>query len=179
MNRAAIWVCTLALGALTGLELQAGSERVAWPEGYSSTFVRYHSVDKPKGQRAAKVRFFYVNASALAAAKAGQPLPEGTVLIMEDRKIVLDAKGEPKLDGNGRFIPTTEITNVFVQEKRAGWGEIHPEALRNGDWEYAWFLADGSRKPDAKYEGCFGCHKAMAAADYNFTFTPFLSSIKP
>lgn len=156
----------------------ADSSKVSLPENYASTFVRYTSVDKPPGDRAAKMRFFYVNPNSLALAEPGKPAPAGTVLIMEDRSIELDAAGNPMLDSAGRFIPTDTITNLFVQEKQDGWGEEYAAGVRNGEWEYAWFLADGSRKPDASMDGCFACHKSAAATDFNFTFNAFVKAMK-
>lgn len=179
MAKKARWLWILA-SLFASAVVYAGAEKVAWPEGYGSSFVRYHTVDKPKAKGPARVRFFYVNLPALTAAKAGAPLPDGTVLVMEDHLAVLGADGEPVRTANGRFVAGTEITNVFVQEKRAGWGAAYPEAIRNGDWEYARFLADGSPKQGAKFEGCFACHKAKAAGtDFNFTFSPFVKTIKP
>src|SRR3546814_4875236 len=69
--------------ALAGLLLSAsgaaaGPERVAFPAGYQDGFVRYMDVDRP--DRKIK-RLFYVNPTALEAAKAGDPLPNGTVQI--------------------------------------------------------------------------------------------------
>ena len=162
--------CTLAF---------AGSERVAWPENYATHFVRYHAVDKPKGDNPAKIRFMYVNPDALAQAKAGEPLPNGTMLIMEDRTIELNEDGSPHTDKQGRFIATNKITAVIIQQKQSGWGNDYPEEIRNGDREYAVYNADGRLKDNVEYEKCFICHKGQAGADYNFTFTPFLSRIKP
>jgi hypothetical protein len=61
----------------------AGTDLVKLPENYQFNFVRCVVVDNAKRK---KVRFMYVNAEALLAAKAGQPAPNGTVIIMEDRK---------------------------------------------------------------------------------------------
>lgn len=172
--------CLLALALTTtaAAPLLAGTDDVTFPENYQSRFIRYTSVDKPAGERPAKMRYFYVNPESLAAAVAGEPAPDGTILIMEDRAIELDDAGEPVLDATGRFVPTDEVTNVFVQEKRAGWGDEYPEAVRNGEWEYAWFNPDGARKADATMDGCFACHKGTAGTDFNFTYTPFVATIK-
>ena len=67
---------------------------------------------------------------------------------------------------------------IFVQEKQAGWGSEYSPETRNGEWEYAWFAADGKRKAGKTMEKCFACHKGVAVSDYNFTFTPFVSQIK-
>ena len=36
-----------------------------------------------------------------------------------------------------------ELDRVVVMEKRPGTGAAYPENLRNGDWEFAAFTADG------------------------------------
>lgn len=157
--------------------VQAGPEKVVFPEGYQTHFVRYTTVDKPKRKT---VRFMYVNPESLAEAKAGQPAPDGTVLIMEDHKAKLDAAGNPLEDSRGRFIPTSEITNIFVQEKRAGCGAEYPADKRNGEWEYSWFNAQGKLRTEAfvKFDNCFACHKENAEFDdYTFTFAAFLEDI--
>jgi len=156
----------------------AGPERVEFPAGYRDVFVRYLDVDRP--DRKTK-RFFYVNRAALEAAKPGEDLPQGSVLIMEDHKIELEADETPRRDAEGRFIATDEITNVFVMEKQPGWGDAYPEEKRNGDWDYAWFLADGSPKHSdpARFEGCFNCHQSRAERDYTFTFFKYVLDGKP
>lgn len=153
----------------------AGPERVAYPDGYRSTFVRYSAVDRDDRKT---VRFMYVTREALTAATHDQPMPDATVIVMEDHKAVLDAANMPLRDAAGRFVPEDAVTNIFVMEKGKGWGADYPENVRNGDWDYAWFLSDGSRKPDAKFDGCFSCHKAQAAADFTFTTAPFLDALK-
>lgn len=153
-----------------GLAL-AGTELVAYPDGYRESFVEYNRVDRPDRKR---VRVFYVSKAAHEAAQPGQPLPSGTVLVMEDHNAALGADGNPARDAEGRMIAEAEITNVFVMEKRAGWGAEYPPDLRNGEWEYAWFLADGTRKADAEFEGCFRCHLSRAGRDYTFTYAKFL-----
>jgi hypothetical protein len=159
-----------------GAPVAAGPEKVAYPEGYVTSFVRYATVDRPDRDPPI-VRFLYVNPEALAAAEAGEPLPYGTVLVMEDHLARLDAQGQPETFADGRFVPTTEITNIFVQEKGEGWGEEYPPEVRNGEWEYARFLPDGTVTPNATFDGCFECHKGVEAQDFNFSFSPFVSEI--
>jgi hypothetical protein len=167
-----------ALAATSAGLLMAGTDQVAFPEGYRSQFVRYVTVDKPD-RKPPIVRFIYVNPEALAAAKAGQPAPHGTVIVMEDHTAKLDADGNPVKDARGRLVATDEITSVFVQEKGAGWGTEYSESKRNGEWEYAWFRPDGTRRTGANLENCFACHKKNAEHhDYTFTFAPFVETIK-
>ncbi|MGI9423942.1 MAG: cytochrome P460 family protein [Hyphomicrobiaceae bacterium] len=171
-------VTTAAAGVLFAGSVFAGAEKVSFPEGYQTHFVRYATVDNAKRKKA---RFFYVNPESLAKAEPGQPVPSGTVLVMEDRGVKLGADGTPLIDSRGRFIPTSEILNVFVQEKQPGWGAEYDSKKRNGEWEYAWFDPAGKLRRGAKvnYDGCFACHKERAEAnDYNFTFSPFIKRIK-
>lgn len=160
--------------------LVADTNLINLPENYRTTFVRYTSLDKPNPEspEKAKMRYFYVNPEALAAAQVDQSAPAGTMLIMEDHAIERDVEGKPAMDSTGRFIPTDEITNIFVQEKQTGWGAEYADDVRNGEWEYAWFDGTHQRKVDMSMDGCFGCHKGAADTDYNFTFAPFVLSIK-
>ena len=170
-------IAIMVLGLFAMGTAHAGAEKVAFPEGYQTHFVRYTTVDKPKRKT---VRFMYVNPESLAKAKANQPAPHGTVLIIEDHKAKLDAAGNPVTDARGRFIPTSEITNIFVQEKQPGWGAEYPAAKRNGEWEYSWFNAKGVLRTEAfvKFDNCFACHKENAEFDdYTFTFATFLGAI--
>lgn len=176
-NMAILAVLGLAAG---GGWVLAATENVAFPEGYRSQFVRYVAIDKPD-RKPAIVRFMYVNPDALAAAKAGQAVPHGTILVMEDHRAKLDGEGKPATDPKGRLIATDEITSIFVQEKRQGWGAEYPDSKRNGEWEYAWFNADGARRTGANVnmDNCFACHKKNAEhQDYTFTFVPFVETIK-
>lgn len=142
----------------------AGTELVAFPSGFATDFVRYEVVDRPDRKIA---RFMYINRAAWEAAKAGEPLPDGTVVVMEDHEVRMNGE-KPVTDAQGRMIPTDVTTNVFVMEKRAGWGAEYPPELRNGEWEYAWFGPDGARS-EKPLNRCFECHKAQEAEDYTFT----------
>jgi Cytochrome P460 len=156
--------------AAAAADARAGPELVDWPAGYRDGFVLYNKVDRPDRKI---VRFMYANPQAVDAARPDEPLPHGTVLIIEDRKARLDG-GAAATDGDGRLIPTDEVTNVFVMEKRPGWGAEYPPGKRNGEWEYAQFLPDGARKADARFDGCFACHLSREARDYTFTFAKWV-----
>lgn len=149
----------------------AGPERVAYPTGYADTFTLYNMIDRLDRN---VVRFMYVNPDAHAGAQAGEPAPDGTILIMEDHPAQLDGNGNPVLGPDGRLIATDEVTNVFVMEKQPGWGEAYPAETRNGDWDYAWYLADGSPRPEASFDGCFACHLNRSDADYTFSYSAYL-----
>ena len=160
----------ITAGVLTS-PAAAGPERIAWPANFASDYILYLQVDRHDRNR---VRFMYVNPEADTQARGGEPLPDGTVLIMADRNAEIDGDGKPVIGPDGRFVATGDFTNVFVMEKGAGWGEGQPADMHNGDWDYAWFQPDGTHKPDAKHDGCFSCHANREERDFTFTYAKFL-----
>ncbi len=155
----------LALAAGLSTAVVAGGDRVKFPENYAAG-VLYTTVDRADVKQ---FRELYTSPQAIAAAKAGMPLPDGTVVTIVQYKAKLDSEGNPEKDANGHFIKT-EIAGYGVMEKRAGWGAEYPEDIRNGDWEYQSFKADKTVNDKADLKKCFGCHKPMEKADYLFTY---------
>lgn len=172
-------LCAAIAGAvlLAALPAQAGPDRVELPADYQTAYTLYIKVDRPDRKI---VRFMYVNPEALAAARPGEPLPDGTTLVMEDHKARLGPDGEALRDNAGRFLAEEMVTAIFVQQTRQGWGEAYPPETRNGDWDYARYEpgATLALKADQKYVGCFSCHQRRAARDYNFTFSVFVKDAK-
>jgi cytochrome c553 len=100
----------------------------------------------------------YANAVAVKAARAGQPLPDGSVILAVNHKAATDAAGK-RVPG--------EITGYTGQASQAGWGADIPELLRNGNWDYALFSADKTRR-ELNQAQCMACHKPIAADSYVF-----------
>lgn len=162
----------LGILILIGGYALAGPDRVAFPQDYARTWVKYTVVERPDRKI---VRNMYVNPEAHAKAKAGEPTPDGAVLVMEDMKVKLDASGAPVIGADGRFEPTGEATAIFVMEKRAGWGEAYPEDRRNGDWDYSSFAPDGAVRPSLNTSACFACHMSRKGErDFTFTYAKVL-----
>ena len=136
------------------------------PADYQTRFVNYLDVDRLDRNR---VRKMYLDPEVLEAAVAGEPLPDGTVPIMEDHDAVLGADERAAFDENGRVILQEAVGNIFVMEKNAAW------TTDNGNWDYARYLADGSPRPEADFSGCFSCHAKRAGRDCNLTFSKFVS----
>jgi hemoglobin len=86
---------------------------------------------------------------------------------MEVYQAKVDDKGALLRGPDGRLVKGN-LVGVFVMEKGAGWGAEYPDSLRNGEWEYARFGADGQRQ-NVDTKPCFECHKPESAKDYVFT----------
>lgn len=155
---------TLLLGLHT--PTAAGPEKIAFPADYKKTHVLYATVDRPDNKT---VRDLYASPAAARAAAPGQPLPDRTVLTMEVYKAKVDDKGQALKDASGRLVRTSELVGIFVMEKRRGWGAEYPEALRNGEWDYARFTASGQAPANLDTKPCFQCHKPMGHQDFVFS----------
>jgi hypothetical protein len=174
----------LAVAALGGAALAQpagytpGPLNIELPADWQTRFIRYATVDRPDRRI---IRHIYVNPESAAAARPGQPLPDGTLLVMADTRARLDAAGNPLLDLAGRFIPEPGWIAIGVQEKRAGWGEGLPADIRNGTWEYARFNPDGTRLATAttfeSVRACYACHiQARSRQDFAFTYWDYVQA---
>jgi hypothetical protein len=168
----ALAIATIALLVGTAAPAQRaayspGPQNIVLPANWERSFIRYATVDKADRKI---IRHMYVNPDAYAATRAGQPAPDGTLLIMADTRARLDAAGNPLLDTSGRFIPEPGWIAIGAQQKEAGWGEGYGPELRNANWEYAAFTGTGERR-NVPLNACFTCHlQARAGQDYNFTY---------
>jgi len=138
---------------------------VAFPEGYQSTFVKYHAINFPATKQ---VRYYYANPAAAAAARAGRELPEGAMLFAEVYAAKLDAEKNPVKGADGLFEPG-KLLVYTAMARGAGWGSAIPEILRNGDWNYAVFTLDKKQRPGVNQAECLACHKPLDKASYVFT----------
>lgn len=148
-------------------ELVAGIEttRVGFPEGYESSFTRYTTISFENRKQ---VRHYFANAPALEAAKAGRPLPDGSVLLVEIHAVRTDDGGNPVKGDDGHLV-ADKLVAYTAMETRAGWGADIPDILRNGDWNYAVFAADRSLRTGTNQAKCLACHKPLDGDSYVFT----------
>jgi hypothetical protein len=164
----------LAFTALAAAQPRApytpGPQNIQLPTDWQTRFIRYATVDKADRKI---IRHIYVNPESFAAIRAGQPAPQGTLIIMADTRARLDPQGNPLLDSSGRFIPEPGWSAIGTQQKEAGWGEGYGPEMRNGEWEYAAFDGAGQRR-DISLNACFACHlQARAGQDFTFTYWDF------
>ena len=167
MVRKALLVATLAAAAsAVALQAGAGGDKVVFPPDFDKAS-SYTMVDRADLKEHREL--FIMPASALDAARKGEPLPSGTVLAMAHYRAQLDAQGNPAKDAEGRFLKG-ELLGYGVMEKRSGWGVEYPPEARNGEWEYQAFTADRKVNEKAKLAACFQCHKPQATQDFVFSY---------
>jgi cytochrome c553 len=152
-------------GAKSPLLAAVAKSNVAFPEGYRERFVKYHVIDFPATRQ---VRYYYANRAAVDAAKAGKPLPDGSVLFAEVYAAQLDAGKNPMKGADGHFV-AEKLLFYTAMASGAGWGAAIPDMLRNGNWHYAVFTLDKKPRPGVHQAECLACHKPLDAASYVFT----------
>ncbi|WBU60570.1 cytochrome P460 family protein [Paracoccus albus] len=87
----------------------------------------------------------FTSDEAIAAARDGEPFPNGTVITMDDYR-----------DG--------ALHRILVMEKRGEW-----EGGTAGAWRFREFAPDGSPNLSENGGRCASCHAGRAADDYVFT----------
>ena len=157
-------VTAAVLGALAAPG-SAGPEKVVFPAGFDKG-VLYTVADRYDVKQ---YRELYASPEAIEAARAGKPLPHGTVLTLVQYRAQVDAQGTPLKDAKGRFLKG-DLIGYAVMEKRQGWGSEYPDDLRNGEWEYAVFTGDRKPNEKANFKACFQCHKPHAQQDFDISY---------
>jgi len=138
---------------------------VTFPEGYKDTFTKYHTINFPATKQ---VRYYFANKTAVQAAKAGKPLPDGSVLFAEVWAAKLDADGKPVTGADGFFV-ADKLIFYTAMARDAGWGKDIPDMLRNENWNYAVFTLDKQHRPGVNQAECLACHKPLDNVSYTFT----------
>jgi cytochrome c553 len=154
-----------ATGAKSTFLPNVAKTGVTFPEGYQDTFTKYHTINFPATRQ---VRYYYANKAAVAAAKAGKPLPDGSVLFVEVYAAKLGADNKPAMGGDGFYV-ADKLLFYTAMASGAGWGKDIPEMLRNGDWNYAIFTTDKQHRSGVNQAECLACHKPLDTVSYTFT----------
>ena len=152
-------------GAKSAMVEKIVKSNLAFPENFKASFVKYHTINFPATKQ---VRYYYANPAAVQAAKAGKPLPDGSYLIAEVYAAKLGADGKPVTGSDGFYVAEKPLFYTAMGTG-AGWGNDIPEALRNGNWNYAVFTLDQKQRPGVNQAECLGCHKPLDAVSYTFT----------
>ena len=138
---------------------------MSFPENYKTAFTKYHTLNFPETRQ---VRYYYANDVALQAAKAGKPLPDGSVLFAEVNSARLDAEKKPVMGSDGFYV-ADQILFFTAMAREQGWGKDIPEMLRNEDWNYAVFTTAKQHRPGVNQAECLACHKPLDKVSYTFT----------
>ncbi|MGA7405800.1 MAG: cytochrome P460 family protein, partial [Pseudolabrys sp.] len=101
-------------------------------------------------------------------AKAGKPLPDGSVLFAEVYAAKLDADNKPITGGDGFYV-ADKLLLYTAMAREEGWGKDIPEKLRNENWNYAIFTTDKQHRPGVNQAECLACHKPLDSVSYTFT----------
>ncbi len=127
------------------------------PKDFPQGFVEYKR-EQDETNKTLTLR--YANKLAVDAAHAGKPLPEGSIL--------MTVNYTPQIAADGRWTPGA-VKNYVGMETRAGWGGAIPSLLRNGNWNYGVWGADGTPRLALQQPRCLACHQPKAADSYVFT----------
>jgi cytochrome c553 len=138
---------------------------VTFPENYQASFTKYHTINFPATRQ---VRYYFANPAAVAAAKAGKPLPDGSVLFTEVYSAKLDADKKPVTGADGFFL-ADQLIFYTAMGRDAGWGKDIPDMLRNENWNYAVFTNAKQLRPGVNQAECLACHKPLDKTSFTFT----------
>lgn len=158
-----IKLLAIVAGAALACSAYAGPEKIKFPSDYLKG-VLYQTLDRPDSKQ---YRELYTQPEVVEAVRKGRPIPSGAVITLVQWSVQQDEKGVPLKGPDGRFIKK-DIIGHTVMEKRSGWGAEYPAEMRNGEWEYAAFTADGrpNEKANANVKNCFACHLPHAKQDF-------------
>ena len=154
-----------ATGTKSALLPNLAKTGVGFPEGYKDTYTKYHTINFPATKQ---VRYYYGNKVAVAAAKAGKPLPDGSVLFAEVYAAKLDGGNSPIMGADG-YYAADKLLFYTAMARETGWGKDIPEMLRNADWNYAIFTTEKQHRPGVNQAECLACHKPLDNLSYTFT----------
>jgi cytochrome c553 len=169
-NLAAFWSGLPGVPASTASKVPPHIEktRMTFPENYRKDFVHYHTINFPdRGQ----VRKYFASKGALAAARDGAAMPDGSAFIVEVYGAKMDAEKKPVVGSDG-FFEQDKLLLYTAMETRVGWGAEFPELLRNGDWNYAIFNTDKTVRAGVNQAECLACHKPLDKDSYLFLIEP-------
>lgn len=131
---------------MAGTWVFAESNRVTFPANLDQ-LVHYATV-----KRGASTEHMLTSQTAIDAVKKGQPVPNGTHVVLVDYR---DAK----------------VFRYFVMEKGANWGAEYEPKRRTGDWQFQSFKPDRSINMGENTARCQSCHQSREDDQYLYTFS--------
>lgn len=143
-----------------------GREPMTLPDDYRSRFVHYATVDRIDGI----IRYLYINPAALDAVRAGDALPDYTVVVIEAFAAKQDGDGQ-FVRTDGRFVRGRLDPEIHVAEKRSTWLiEDLAASSRVGDWNFGAFdFESGTVMGEVPLSDCFSCHESANRREFVFS----------
>jgi Cytochrome P460 len=139
------WVAlTVGASLCAGSQVHAESNRVRFPD--LGSLVHYTTV-----KRGDVTEHMLTTQKALDAARSGQPIPDGTPVVL------VDYRGD-------------KVHRYFVMEKGPAWGADYEERRRTGDWQFQWYWPDKSINTKENTARCQTCHQSQRDSQYLYTF---------
>jgi Cytochrome P460 len=147
-----------AAAASPAAKAAAASSLMSLPAGFPAGFREYwRAVDEP----GKTMQIGHANSAAWRAASEGKKLPDGSIIV-----IVFHAAART---ADGQWVPGA-VQSYSGMERQAGWGQAVPDLLRNGNWQYGLFTAQGVSRLGELHPRCLACHKPQAEQSYLFTW---------
>ena len=137
--------------------------RMQFPRAFPAGFTLYQT-EIEEGTMTRR----YANAVATNAARAGKKLPDGSVILQVSYKTQKDAAGK---------VIAGPVQSYAGMESHRDWGNDIPLLLRNENWDYAVFAADGTRHDELNEAQCLACHKPKESDSYVFTIKDLREAI--
>ncbi|MBP7126367.1 cytochrome P460 family protein [Myxococcota bacterium] len=150
-------VAVLGVAGCSGPQVQPEAAADKGPTSFPSSYADWVRLNQSplmvEGARTA--RNLYANPTALSRERADGPFPLGSILVKEERTLVVDAQGQAR---------PGEVFRVSVMFK-VGQGQTSGWAFKAFD------PATGREMPRDKVDpdGCYFCHADVAGQDYVFT----------
>lgn len=139
-----IFVTALGLATVPALLATAEETRVTFPD--LDALIHYTTVT-----RGDVTEHMLTTQAAIDAVQAGQPIPDGTPVVLADYR-----------EG--------EVYRYFVMQKGAGWGADYDDGRRTGDWQFQFYWGDRSINMEENTARCQGCHQSREDAEFMFTY---------
>lgn len=138
---------------------------VKMPADHKASFTFYQTVNRPDINQ---VRYLYANDIAIKASREGKPLPDGSVMVLEQHAAKMGADGKPVTGADGYYV-ADRLVAYALMERGAGWGAEIPENLRNEDWHYAVYTPAKQLRAGVNQAECLACHKPLDKDSYAFS----------
>lgn len=155
----------VASAVVLGLSLTAPAleDRVLeLPADYRTAFTNYMTSDRLQNEE--QVIALFANSAARDAARKGEAMPDGSVIVGEIYAAKKDADGAVAESMLGLRIPE-KLLAIVVMERRAAWADQYPDAMKLGGWEFEVFSPDG-KNLGKDTAGCRECHAPLGEGDY-------------